>query len=155
MKATKHTEAATLINKAFLAASKPLKRYAAIIASGTIGERDIIAMRSFMGKNKENARAIFTLLDGKELELSPDQNMKGIQFLNGLRTSQTGRERKNNPFGYREADILDNFDRFTLSGLYNAGNAYVDFYLPLYTCYSKDGSGFEYYYQGGKIHIVG
>lgn len=133
--------------------SKTAKKYLAIIESGTIAERDIIAMRSFMHKSKENARFIFDAMQDKELTLSPEQNKKGLEFLNNQRKTPNGKERKNNPFGYREENVLDNFTHFTLLSFYNAGNAYRDYYLPLYTCNGNE-TCFEYYYNG-KVNIVG
>lgn len=133
--------------------SATAKKYLSIIESGKIGERDIIAMRSFMHKSKENADIIFEAMQGKELELTPEQNKKGFDFLQNQRTSPTGKERKNNPFGYREEAILDNFSHFTLGSFYDAGNAYRSFYLPLYYCYGNETS-FEYYYNG-KVNIIG
>jgi len=118
--------------------SKTAKKYLAIIESGSIGERDIIAMRSFMHKSKENARFIFDAMSDKELTLSPEQNKKGYDFLQDQRTTPNGKERENNPFGYREEAILDNFSHFTLYSFYNVGN----------------DTNFEYYYNG-KVNIIG
>lgn len=133
--------------------SATAKKYLAIINSGTIGEREIITMRSFMHKSKENARFIFDAMSDKELTLTAEQNNKGIEFLKSQRFTPNGKERKNNPFGYREEAILDGFTHFTLYSFYNAGNAYHDFYLPIYLCHGKDNA-FEYYYNG-KVNIVG
>lgn len=141
-----------------LATTQPLtktaKKYMAIIEKGQIEESEIISMKSFMGKSKENARFIFDAMQDKELTLSDAQNQKGYDFLMKCRFTPTGKERQNNPFGYREENILDNFSHFELSSFHNAGNAYVDYYLPLYICVSKDGNSFEYYYNG-KVNIVG
>lgn len=134
--------------------SETAKKYKEIITSGTIEERQIIDMRSFMNKSKENATFIFSIIQGKQLSLTPQQSEKGHEFLLSKWQTPRGIERKNNPFGYREQEILKNFDRIELESLYNNGNAYIDNYLPLYEVISKDGSSFEYYYDG-KINIVG
>lgn len=138
-----------------------MKKYNAIIQAGKIEEREIISMRSFMHKSKENARFIFDAMNDyrdtnqdQNLSLSPDQNQKGYDFLMNCWKTPRGIERKNNPFGYREQAILENFSHFELKGFYNAGNAYRNFYLPLYECISKDGNSFEYYYNG-EVNIVG
>lgn len=133
--------------------SKTAQKYLSIIALGTIRESEIISMKSFMGKDKENAQIIFSAISDKQLELNPEQQKKGIYFLIDQWKTSRGIERKNNPFGYREQEVLDNYTDIVLSGFYNAGNAYVDYYLPLYLVSSKDNS-FEYYYNG-KIQIVG
>lgn len=86
--------------------------------------------------------------------LTPEQNKKGIQFLKNLWKTPTGAERKNNPFGYREEKILDNFTGFELAGVYDAGNYHSSFYVPLYNC-CGDNNAFQYYYSNGKVNIVG
>jgi len=134
--------------------SGTFKKYADIINSGTIEEGQIIRMRSFMHKDKENAKFIFSLLNGKPLLLTPIQISKGYYFLLSQWKTPAGIERKNNPFGYREERILANFSTIELKSLYNNGNAHHDNYLPLYEVSSKDGDSFEYYYDG-EINIVG
>lgn len=133
--------------------NKTTQKYIDIIKSGHIEERQIIDMRSYMNRDKEAARAIFDVWED-ELTISTSQQQKGYDFLMNQWKTPTGAERKNNPFGYREQTILENFSDFTLKSLYNAGNSYVDNYLPLYSCNSKDGNGFEYYYNG-EVNIVG
>lgn len=130
------------------------KKYIAIIKSGIIQEREIISMRSLMNRNKDAATAIFEAWNDNELAISHEQTDKGYSFLLDQWKSKTGKVRKNNPFGYREIAVLENFSHFTLKSLYNAGNAYVDNYLPLYCAIARDGSGFEYYYNG-EINITG
>lgn len=134
-----------------------IQKYLNVIASGKIEESTIIAMKSLMGKNKDAANVINEALyanDSKELQLSDKQNKKGIVFLLNQWKTPNGKDRKNNPFGYREQKILENFSHFTLSGFYDAGNSYVTFYIPIYSCWSKDGNGFEYYYNG-EVNIIG
>lgn len=89
-----------------------------------------------------------------EIELSKDQSEKGLKWLKNLWKSPTGKERSNNPFGYREEKIIENFSGFYLRGFYDAGNAYRSFYVPLYMV-AGDDTTMEYYVSGGKIHIVG
>tara|TARA_R110002110_G_scaffold62000_3_gene173516 strand:- start:221 stop:1066 length:846 start_codon:yes stop_codon:yes gene_type:complete len=64
----------------------------------------------------------------------------------------TGKERKNNPFGLREQDALENFEYFTLDGFKNIGRSY-DFYVPIYGVTGTD-SYFQYYYDG-EVNIIG
>lgn len=137
--------------------SKTAQKYLNIIASGKITENELIALNSFYNKSKENQTVINSALyedDTNELMLTDEQNKKGFDFLQGLRFTQTGRERLNNPFGYREEKILDNFSHFTFCGFYDAGNYNHSFYIRMYNCYSKDGSCFQYYYNG-KMNIIG
>lgn len=135
--------------------SKSIQKYLDIIETGKIEERELISMRSLMNKNDEASTAIFHALgEIGELFLSQNQQDKWYEFLMNQWRTPTGKERKNHPFGYREEEILNNFYEIRLSSLYNAGNAYHNYYIPLYTVYSKDGAGFEYYYNG-EINIVG
>ncbi len=70
-----------------------------------------------------------------------------------LYKTPTGKERKNNPFGYREKNILDNYkgERFQFVGFYNNGNRWRDYYIPIYSL-----CGMEYYVNSeGSIQIVG
>lgn len=144
------------MNTTTITPNKTAKKYLDIINSGTIEEGQIISLRSWMNKreNKEYLPLIWAALDGRELDLNPAQNKKGFDFLMDCWKTPTGAERKNNPFGYREQEILTNFRDFTLKSFYNTGNSYVDNWLPLYSCNSNDGNGFEYYYNG-KVNIVG
>lgn len=91
----------------------------------------------------------------KEFLITSEQTQKGLDWLNDQRRTPTGKERKNNPFGAREEEVLDNFDYFTFDGLINAGNSFVDFYLPIYTVVGKNHLTFQYYVSGGKINIIG
>jgi hypothetical protein len=134
--------------------SKTAQKYLTIIAKGIIEEREIIAMRSFMQKSKENAQAIFSNFPDGGLSITEDQGQKGYDFLLGQWKTPTGTERKNNPFGAREEYVLENFSHIVLKSLYNAGNCYHDYYMPLYEVVAKDESTFEYYYNG-KVNIVG
>lgn len=87
--------------------------------------------------------------------LSPEQNKKGYDFLMNLWKSPTGKERANNPFGYREQAVLANFSHFELAGLKdNSLYGQRPFYIPVYDVVSKTGNGFQYYYDG-KMNIVG
>lgn len=135
--------------------NKTTLKYLTIIAKGIISEQEIISMRSFMNSNKDAAREIFNVWNDNELAISQEQGQKGYDFLMDQWKSKTGRERKNNPFGYREQAILENFSHFTLKSLYdNSKYGQSAYYLPLYSCTAKDGNSFEYYYDG-EVHIIG
>lgn len=138
-----------------MAHNKITKKYLSIIKSKTIRESEIISLRSFLRKHPEEQNDIFSALNESEgLTLSASQNAKGIAFLLGAWKTPRGIERKNNPFGYREQEILENFTHFTLTAFYNNSKYGGDAsWLPLYECHSHDRS-FEYYYDG-KIHITG
>lgn len=132
-----------------------IQKYLNIINSGTITENELIALKSFINSNKDAYTVLSTAIWANEdgLKLTPEQNKKGYDFLMDCWKTPRNVERKNNPFSYREQDILENFAHFTLKGFYDAGNSYRSYYLPLYECHSNDNS-FEYYYNG-KVNIIG
>lgn len=68
-----------------------------------------------------------------------------------LYKTPTGKERKNNPFGYREMNILDNYkgERFQFVGFYDAGNGWFRNFLPIYQL-----NGMEYIPMS-KPYIIG
>src|SRR5690606_15213206 len=80
---------------------------------------------------------------------------QGIAYLLNQWKTPAGKERKNNPFRYREQHVLENFSHFKFKGQYNAGNAYRDYYIPLWCVVATDGSTFEYHMANGKVNIVG
>jgi len=86
--------------------------------------------------------------------LSDEQNKQGIEWLTNLWKSPTGKERKNNPFGYREQAAIENFSHFQLVDAFASGY-YANYQVPVYDMLTKDGYGFQYYMQGGEIHIIG
>lgn len=78
----------------------------------------------------------------------------GIKYLRNLHKSPTGKIRKNNPFGNRETEILENFTHFALSGFMNQGNRYHDYYTPIWEVNASDGDTFEYIQENGTIKII-
>lgn len=85
------------------------------------------------------------------VECTPEQSEKGFAWLKNLYKTPNGKERKNNPFGYREMDIIDNYngDRVKFEGFYDAGSYGFHNYVPVYNL-----NGMEYYVCGG-IQIIG
>lgn len=100
------------------------------------------------------------------VRISEEQTQKGYAYLMDQYKSPRGIERKNNPFGIREMNMLDTglFDkplpseengRFYYKGHYDLSNMYHKFYVPLYQFVDKEGFSFEYYVSGGRVNIVG
>ena len=127
-----------------------------IMETNTITEKEInlIKMRMNNDKVDEATQEVIDYIWDNSPQLTPDQNKKGIDYLRNLWKSPTGKERTNNPFGYREQDALETFEYFELRGFYDAGNRYRKFYVPLYTCVGAD-SNFEYAFYGGEVNILG
>ena len=127
-----------------------------IMETNTITQKEInlIKMRMNNDKVDEDTQEVIDYIWDNSPQLTPDQNKKGIDYLRNLWKSPTGKERNNNPFGYREQDALETFEYFELRGFYDAGNMYRKFYVPLYTCVGADSS-FEYAVYGGEVNILG
>jgi len=116
-------------------------------------EVNLLMRRINAGKIKpSDLSKIKRIYDGEGIPLTPEQSEKGRRYLYNLWKTPRGKERKNNPFGYREEDIIDNLREIRLRDVYSErGN----FYVPLYEAISKQGNSMEYYVSGGKISIVG
>jgi hypothetical protein len=127
-----------------------------MMETNTITEKEINLIKNRMNNDKvdEDTQEAIDYIWENSPQLTPDQNKKGIDFLRNLWKSPTGKERTNNPFGYREQEALENFEYFELRGFYDAGNRYRKFYVPLYTCVGAD-SNFEYAFYNGEVNILG
>jgi hypothetical protein len=106
-------------------------------------------------KNRLNKGEVIDLsvIYNNEIEITSEQTEKGIAFLLNQWETPKGKERLNNPFGYREKETLETFERFYFVGFYDAGNSYIKQMLPIYLVCGKETT-FEYYYNG-KIQIIG
>lgn len=85
------------------------------------------------------------------VELTPEQSAKVFAWLKNLYKTPNGKERKNNPFGYREMNIIDNYsgELMEFKGFYDADRYGFHNYLPVYEL-----NGMEYYVCGG-IQVIG
>lgn len=132
-----------------------------ICKEGVITEKQINLIKNRMNRGEEvNMEPIW---NHEGLRITEEQSNKGLNFLLNLWKSPAGKERVNNPFGYREQEVLENFSHFELRGFYDDGkwrsfyddNRYVKNYLPLYLVVSTEGGTFEYYYNFKGLSIVG
>lgn len=129
-----------------------------IVKKSTLTEGDIklLCRRANNGEKIEFPRLNET---GIGYAITQEQTEKGRKWLLNQWKTPRGVERKNNPFGYREQDALNKFKGFEFCGLYDTGNMYHSFYVPIYTVVgeNKDGTytGFQYVLSGGKISIIG
>jgi len=120
-----------------------------------ISEQELNLLKRRLNNGKIQQEDIFGNDFDKTFLLTPEQTKKGLDFLNNQRRTPRGIERKNNPFGAREEDVLDNFDRFEVNEFFDAGNQFVKFNVPLFRVVAKDGSSFEYHFSSGKVNIIG
>lgn len=129
------------------------------IKSGTISEKEMKAIKRAMNNDKvdEEFREVIQHIWDETPSIDPDSewSKKGLKFLMNQWKTPTGKERKNNPFGYREQEILKNFDRFDLAGFHDTSRyGGVSYFIPIYDVCTKDGWCFQYYYDG-KVNIIG
>jgi hypothetical protein len=128
--------------------------------SPVLSEREILLVKRRLNDGKVSISAVMEKSPDEGWKITPEQTQKGLAWLMNQWKSPKGVERKNNPFGYREEEILKNFKEFRLVDFYDNANYYqaqagIKNYIPLYEVISKDGDGFQYYVVGGKISIVG
>jgi len=145
--------------------SKIFEKYKTIILDDAFTESSISSFRSLMNGRKntnltdeEKITLFYIFEEYAPYSITPAQTTKGLDWLFNLRFTMRGKERKNNPFGYREQSILDDFDRFELSGLYDnyscqslpKRNLIIlsvhdkHNYKPIYKVIASDGGYFEY-----------
>ena len=133
--------------------SKIFEKYKTIILDDAFTESSISSFRSLMNGRKntnltdeEKITLLYIFEEYAPYSITPAQTTKGLDWLFNLRFTMRGKERKNNPFGYREQSILDDFDRFELSGLYDDYDGYNGFhnFKPIYKVIASDGGYFEY-----------
>ena len=128
--------------------------WARICEADEITEREINLLNRRLNAEGRDSLDYGLIKNRYDLALTDEQERKALAWLNNQWKTSTGKERKNNPFGYREEKILENATDVTFVQFYNAGNSFVDYFIPVYRVYSSDGS-FDYYVQGGEVSIIG
>lgn len=143
-----------------------MKRFKQIIetvkANGTISEKDISLLKSrYKSDNEklqEGAKETLEVISGFTVEVEQEQANKGFAWLWNQYQTPKGKERKNNPFGYRKIEVLEEASKsgakFTFDGFCSAGRGWRAFYVPVYTLFNDKGN-FQYIVNRGKIDIVG
>ncbi len=136
-------------------AKKTKEVLANIKRSGVIEEREMNLLKNRLSNKGEGYKEIKDFdFAGEETEIKGTYAKKGLKWLNNLYKTPTGKERKNNPFRYREQLALETYQGFYFDGFFDAGNMFNSFYVPIYTV-SGENQSFQYYLSGGKIHIIG
>lgn len=155
--------------------SKQFEKYSAIIKNGRLTERDILNLKrllngwSVTSTTKEERikleKMLWDAYDNGGLDITPEQTLKGWNWLKDQWRTPRGIERKHNPFGYREEAVLEHFHHFKFLYFYDCASVYLirdgkHDYQPVYGVYTKDGAGFSYYmqrgsgYNGGSVEII-
>ena len=107
---------------------------------------------------RANAGEQIPMIEDKAI--TPEQTEKGLAWLLNQWKTPLGKERTSNPFGYREEEILEDFDHFTLAYIYDAATYFqsqhgIKNFVRVYRVVNRDGDSFQYYGQGGNINIIG
>lgn len=120
---------------------------------GYITEREIALLKNRAQKGIDKANIGYLKND---FLISEEQKLKGLKWLRNLYKTVKGDERKNNPFGYREQQILDAPNdeiRIYITGFYDIGKL-APFFRPVYCCVYGEYS-FVYYAVGKECIIIG
>lgn len=131
------------------------KRVSEILEAGVISEKDLNLLKNRLNHKHckyEDIEPLFL----NYVTLSDDQTAKGVKWLQNLYKTPAGKERKNNPFGAREIDVLEGENiKIDFCGLYDAGRYCFTNYMPEYCVYSENGS-FNYvpYCNGHECYIT-
>jgi len=123
-----------------------------IESSGLITEGEISLLKLRLNKGE---KIDLQVIWDNEIAITAEQANKCFKWLWNEYKNPTGKERLNNPFGYREIDVLEDKNiTFYFRGFYDSGSNGFYFHLPIYIVCGGNNS-FEYYVSGGKIQIIG
>src|SRR5690606_22503058 len=139
-------------------ASKAFKNLVAALETGYLESKkqQDHFFKVLNGRNEEAKEIVRTaFLKHGEIKLSYEQQKQGYKWLLNLWLTPSSKERKNNPFNYRQQNIIDNFDYVTLVGWHCPVASYFAYYYPIYCVYDAEDDYFEYTCIGGNIKIVG
>ena len=130
-----------------------------IITKTVLSEREVNLLKRRLNDGKIENAIIFDDFQ-RSFKIDEAHTEKGLNWLKNQWKTPTGAERKNNPFGYREEEVIDNFSHFELCEFLNNINSTqasmnINNYLPLWNVYSKDDGCFQYYSDFKGIHIIG
>jgi hypothetical protein len=119
--------------------------------TNTISEKEIklINRRLNAGNVDSDTQELIDYIWDNTPVLTEEQGKKGYDYLMNVWKSPTGKTRVNNPFGYREQEVLENYSNFELAGFYKNRNSYI----PIYNVIGNDTS-FQYYLDG-VVNIIG
>tara|TARA_R110001606_G_scaffold289793_1_gene437728 strand:+ start:607 stop:1035 length:429 start_codon:yes stop_codon:yes gene_type:complete len=127
-------------------------------------EKELNAFKNHINKGtdqSDKALDVFNdnplIYDAEGINLDQSQIAKGFKYLYNLGFTPTGKQRSNSPFGYREEFIVKSPKSIVVKGFYQP-SFWSSFKVPIYEAYGGvkgDMETMEYYYDGGKISIIG
>ena len=130
---------------------------------GYLTEREVLLFKNRINKGedyREELEKFFESVPDDGYKLEDTQIEKGRAWLMNLWKTPRGKERKNNPFGYREQHVLENFKEIKLLEYVNRANLIqskygIRCYVPYYAVIGTDGTGFDYLVWAGECEILG
>lgn len=122
----------------------------AFIMNPVLTENEVNLLKRRLNDNKIDTGEVFSVRES--FRLTPEQIQKGLDYLMNKWKTPRGVERKNNPFGAYEEDILANFNRIELIDFQDVSLVPdFKFHIPVYRVYSDTGEFFDYFIQGGEV----
>ena len=116
---------------------------------GYMTEKEMLLLKSRSNKAQKD---LFQYDEFTEyIPLSEEWANKGLQWLKSL-IKKNGEPKAGQNLGYREIEIIKRAtpSDFTFVCLYDAGNSFYHYYIPVYNV-----AGMEYFVNGGKINVIG
>lgn len=120
----------------------------------TLTESEIKLMLRRVNSGMIDKHDVLALMPEEGWGITAEQTRKGIAWLKDQWKTPRGIERKNNPFGYREQDVIENFKEFRLIDFYPL-NMVGTYFGPVYEVRSKNGNHFDYVGVAGPVKIIG
>lgn len=119
------------------------KIYYEIAERGIITEREILLIKRRLNNFGEVLikRALF---GNGPLQITPEQTVKGLDWLLDKYKTPRGVVRKHNPFNQKHIAILENFKKFELVGFEDVSRNYMMWFMPIYRVYSRHDRYFDY-----------
>lgn len=89
---------------------------------------------------------LLSIFEGVHLDLTKEQQRKGIQFLTKTHFRKDGTQRKSSKLTPEQLDVIKNFSHFLFVGLEHEtfANGTGINAIPLYRTVAKDGTYFDY-----------
>jgi len=137
-----------------------------ILKQKRLTEREVLTLKRRANANKF-VDADWDAIINSEHGITREQTVKGLKWLKSQWKSPLGRERKHNPFGSREQEILKRFSHFEFVGFIDDATMYqieagIHNYKIIYRVVARGGDSFEYVPYGGQysaenksVYIIG
>jgi len=118
--------------------------------AGVITEKEMLLIK---GRSNKVNKDLWNY-ELEDIKVTQSQTVKGLDWLKDQYQTPKGIERKNNPFGYREIEVLEDPEAHCYFRGFYSPSRYNNYFIPVYLLCGA-GTSFEYYVNGGKIEIIG